>query len=44
MGRGAYLGLQQAGLRPVITDIPDIEQAVFATADGTIVDHSERLH
>ena len=44
MGRGAYLGLQQVGLRPVITDIPEIEQAVLAAEAGTIVDHSERLH
>jgi predicted Fe-Mo cluster-binding NifX family protein len=44
MGRGAYRGLQQAGLQPVITDIPDVERAVLAAADGTIVDHSDRLH
>jgi predicted Fe-Mo cluster-binding NifX family protein len=44
MGRGAYLGLQQAGLRPVITDIPEIEKAALAAAAGTIVDHRDRLH
>lgn len=44
MGQGAYLGLQQAGIRPIITDIPEIERAVQAVMDGSIKDHSERLH
>jgi predicted Fe-Mo cluster-binding NifX family protein len=44
MGHGAYLGLQQAGLRPVITDIPDIKAAALAAEAGTIVDHRDRLH
>ena len=44
MGRGAYLGLQQVGLRPVVTDIPEIEAAALAAEAGTIVDHSDRLH
>jgi predicted Fe-Mo cluster-binding NifX family protein len=44
MGRGAYMGLQQTGVKPVVTDIADIEQAAQAVIDGTIVDFTERLH
>ena len=44
MGRGAYLGLQQAGLRPVVTDIEDIESAALAAAAGTIEDQIDLLH
>lgn len=44
MGRGAYLGLQQSNLRPILTDIVDIESAVQAVIEGTIVDHVESLH
>lgn len=32
------------GLRPVITDIGSVDQAVAAYLDGTIVDHVEWLH
>jgi predicted Fe-Mo cluster-binding NifX family protein len=44
MGQGAYQGLQQAGIRPVLTDIPDIDLAVQAVMDESIEDHTERLH
>lgn len=44
MGQGAYNGLQQTGVRPVLTDIADIETAVQAVIDGSIIDHLERLH
>lgn len=44
MGRGAYMGLEQAGIKPVVTDIPDIEQAAQAVIDGSIVDFTDRLH
>jgi predicted Fe-Mo cluster-binding NifX family protein len=44
MGAGAYESLQQAGIRPVITDIPTIDEAVQAYLTGGIVDHTERLH
>ena len=44
MGRGAYMGMQQNNLRPILTDIPEIEAAVQAVIDGTIVDHTEKLH
>ncbi len=44
MGRGAYLALEQANIKPVVTDIADTQAAVQAYLDGTIVDHTEKLH
>jgi predicted Fe-Mo cluster-binding NifX family protein len=44
MGAGAYLSMKQAGIRPVVTDIIDIDEAVQAYIEGRLVDHSERLH
>ena len=44
MGRGAYLGLEQAGIRPVLTDIPEIGTAITSVIDGSIHDYTERLH
>lgn len=44
MGAGAYESMRQAGIRPVITDIPLIDEAVKAVVEGRIVDHVERLH
>jgi predicted Fe-Mo cluster-binding NifX family protein len=44
MGRGAYIALEEANIKPAVTDIERIEEAVQAYIDGTIVDHSEWLH
>ncbi len=44
MGYGAHNGLNAIGVKPVITDIRLIADAIKAYADGTIVDHPERLH
>jgi predicted Fe-Mo cluster-binding NifX family protein len=44
MGMGAYNALIARGIQPVITDIPEIDQAVKAYLAGNIVDHPERLH
>ncbi len=44
MGMGAYESLQQAGIRPVVTDVADIDVAVQAYLAGTITDHVEKLH
>lgn len=44
MGRGAYLHMQQAGIRPIVTDIESIQDAVNAYLDGSLIDHTERLH
>jgi len=44
MGAGAYQSMEQAGIRPIITDIPTIDGAVQAYLSGQILDHTERLH
>ena len=44
MGAGAYDSMQAAGIRPVVTDIPTIDEAVKAYLAGALVDHVELLH
>jgi predicted Fe-Mo cluster-binding NifX family protein len=44
MGLGAYDSLKAAGIRPIVTDIVTIEEAVLAYANGQIEDQVERLH
>ena len=44
MGMGAYQSMLARGIKPVVTDIWDIEQAVLAYAEGKIVDQVDRLH
>jgi predicted Fe-Mo cluster-binding NifX family protein len=44
MGQGAYRGLQEMGIRPILTDIADIDTAIQAIMDESIADHPERLH
>ncbi|HSN77012.1 MAG TPA: NifB/NifX family molybdenum-iron cluster-binding protein [Anaerolineae bacterium] len=44
MGIGAYESLQQAGIRPIITDIAAVDEAVAAYLAGTLTNHTERLH
>jgi predicted Fe-Mo cluster-binding NifX family protein len=44
MGAGAYQSMAEAGIRPVITDIARIDDAVLAYLAGTLTDHVERLH
>ena len=44
MGRGAYESMKQVGIRPVVTDIASIDEAVIAYVKGQIEDHVEKLH
>jgi predicted Fe-Mo cluster-binding NifX family protein len=44
MGAGAYQSMEQAGVRPIVTDIAVIDEAVLAYLSGQILDHTERLH
>ena len=44
MGMGAYQSMQVTGIKPVVTDIRDIEQAALAYASGNIVDRVDKLH
>jgi predicted Fe-Mo cluster-binding NifX family protein len=44
MGRGAYLAMEQANIRPFVTEVADAEEAVKAYIGGTLEDHTDRLH
>jgi predicted Fe-Mo cluster-binding NifX family protein len=44
MGWGAYQSMQEARIKPIVTDIANIDAAVKAYLAGTIVDHQELLH
>jgi predicted Fe-Mo cluster-binding NifX family protein len=44
MGYGAYESMRRLNIRPVVTDLTDIEAAVQAYLAGTLVDHTEKLH
>jgi predicted Fe-Mo cluster-binding NifX family protein len=44
MGMGAYESMKAAGIRPVVTDIIDIDEAVKTYLEGHIVDFVDRLH
>jgi predicted Fe-Mo cluster-binding NifX family protein len=44
MGWGAYESMKQVGIETIVTDIADIEEAVKAYLEGTIVDRMDRLH
>ena len=44
MGAGAYESLRQVGIRPIITDIVRIDDAVQAYLEGKLKDHPEWLH
>jgi predicted Fe-Mo cluster-binding NifX family protein len=44
MGAGVYQSMQAAGIRPIVTDVADIEAAVAAYLAGDLHDHVEKLH
>jgi predicted Fe-Mo cluster-binding NifX family protein len=44
MGHGAYQGMLQHNIKPIVTNIRSIDDAVQAVINGTIVDHTEKLH
>ncbi len=44
MGMGAYNSLQALGIRPVVTSIASIDEAVLAYARGELRDEIGRLH
>lgn len=44
MGYGAYASMQQLEIKPVVTDVEDIEEAVQAYVEGRLQDHPEKLH
>ncbi|MEM5773672.1 MAG: NifB/NifX family molybdenum-iron cluster-binding protein [Anaerolineaceae bacterium] len=44
MGMGAYESMRRLNIRPVVTDLNYINEAVQAYLDGTLIDHQELLH
>src|SRR4030042_1434525 len=44
MGMGAYESMKARGIRPVVTDIIAIDEAVMACVKGTMEDQVDRLH
>ena len=44
MGMGAYQSLQARGIRPIVTDMTSIDEAVAAYVNGTLADLIDRLH
>jgi len=44
MGFGAFQSLTQLNIKPIITDIKNIDEAVQSVIDGTVVNHTEKLH
>ena len=44
MGMGAYQSMQTLGIKPVVTEITDIDQALLAYVNGEIVDRVDKLH
>ncbi|MGK9476399.1 NifB/NifX family molybdenum-iron cluster-binding protein [Melioribacter sp. OK-6-Me] len=44
MRTGAYQSLIQLNIRPIVTDIKNIDEAVQAVLNNTIIDHTEKLH
>ncbi len=44
MGMGAYESMKSRNIRPVVTTIANIDEAILAYGNGQIVDHTEKLH
>jgi predicted Fe-Mo cluster-binding NifX family protein len=44
MGMGAYQSMLRRGIKPLVTEIHDIEQALIAFVEARIVDRVDRLH
>ena len=44
MGKGAYQSMLIRGIQPVVTEIPNIDQAVQDYIEGKLVDRIDRLH
>ena len=44
MGQGAHINLTERGIKPVVTDIQDIREAVDAFLAGKLVENLSRIH
>jgi predicted Fe-Mo cluster-binding NifX family protein len=44
MGQGAYSRMTANGIRPIVTDLQEVDEAAIECAAGHLIDHVERLH
>ncbi len=44
MGQGMLLNLQQTGIRPVLTDVQDIQEAIRAFVEGRLAERPDLAH
>lgn len=44
MGAGAYHSMVERGIKPVVTDLTSIDEAVMAYVRGTIINRVDKLH
>jgi predicted Fe-Mo cluster-binding NifX family protein len=44
MGAGVYESMKQAGIRPVVANVANIDEAVQVYLAGRLKDHVEKLH
>lgn len=44
MGQGMYGNLQQVGIRPILTEVEDIQDAILAFMQGRLVERPESVH
>jgi predicted Fe-Mo cluster-binding NifX family protein len=44
MGAGAYQSMAERGIKPVVTDVVSVDEAVMAYVEGKLVDRTDRLH
>lgn len=44
MGMVAYESMQRLNIKPIVTDLRDIDAAIQAYIDGELIDHIELLH
>ena len=44
MGRGAYQSMETFGIKPIVTKIEGIDEAVNAYLEGTLKDQTDMLH
>jgi len=44
MGQGMYGNLQQVGIRPILTEVEDIQDAILAFIQGRLVERPESVH
>lgn len=44
MGKPVFEACENEGIKPILTDIKDVDEAVKAIIDGSIINHKNQLH